>query len=346
MMRNGLCAAGALAVALCLAGCSTGGRGLAKGKVIPLPPPPPAYPAAVVTAIDPQLQAEARNTLATEFGSPEQFVKAHVIEAVAESKDRPQYNLVMQGLKDKRPPVQFASLMAAGDLQLAEAHENAIELAGSSNRHVHVAAIYCLHRLGDTHLSHELEKLSQDLDPNIRADVAVVLGKIGNATALRVLRPMLMDPKPVVRLQVAEAMWRLGSEEGLKALVGFSISAFPDDRMVAILAMADPGDQRVREHVRGALVSEYPELSLVAARAMGMLQSDEGYGVAMIGAKSDDARQRQLAALAFGAIGRSDAQPILAPMLKDADADVRVAAAEALLEIGNKPAAVTTTPAE
>jgi HEAT repeat protein len=286
-------------------------------------------------AVNPQLQTEARDVLALAAQSKDPFVRAHAIEAVADAKDKAQYDLVLKGLHDSEAAVQFAALMATGDLQLGQGEAQALELAGSTNRHVRVAAIYALHRLGDAHLSHELETLSQDYDPNIRADVAVVLGKIGNKSALRILRPMMMDPKPAVRLQVGEAMWRLGSDEGLKTLVGFSVSAFPDDRMVALLALADPGDQRVREHVRGALVSEYPELSLVAARAMGMLQSDEGYGVAMIGVKSQDARQRQLAALAFGAIGRTDAQPMLAPLLGDANNDTRVAAAAALLEIGH-----------
>ncbi len=326
--------AGLLVMAMTLAGCATG-RGRAPGqKVMDLPSPPPKYPAPQKVAINPQWQAAARVVLEAAATSDQPFVRAHAIEAVADARDQAQYPLVLQGLKDRDPAVQFAALMAAGDLQLAPAHEAALDLAGSTNRHVRVAAIYALHRLGDTHLSHELEKLSRDYEAGIRADVAVVLGKIGNKTALRILRPMMMDAKPAVRLQVAEAMWRLGDQQGLKSLVGFSVSAFPDDRMVALIGLAMPGDQRVREHIRGALVSEYPELSLVAARAMGMLQSDEGYGVAMAGISSEDPRQRQLAALAFGAIGRTDAQRLLEPHLRDPNPDVRVAAAAALLEIG------------
>ena len=58
--------------------------------------------------------------------------------------------------------------------------------------------------------------------------------------------------------------------------------------------------------------------------------------MALIGAKSVDPRQRLLAVLAFGDIGRSDAQPVLANLLIDSDVDVRLAAAVSLLEIGNK----------
>lgn len=103
--------------------------------------------------------------------------------------------------------------------------------------------------------------------------------------------------------------------------------------MVAILALAQPHDRRVLGHVEGALTNPDEMVCLVAARAGGMLGSDEGYGVALRGIKSADPRQRMLAALAFGAIGRSDAQIYLAPLLKDPSQDVRIAAATALLQL-------------
>ena len=89
----------------------------------------------------------------------------------------------------------------------------------------------------------------------------------------------------------------------------------------------------MRGHVRQELAHDFPEVALVAARAMGMLGSDAGYAIAQQGGKSADPRQRLLAALAFGAIGRLDAQPILAGLLKDAEPAVRVAAATAVLEL-------------
>jgi HEAT repeat protein len=103
--------------------------------------------------------------------------------------------------------------------------------------------------------------------------------------------------------------------------------------MIALLALAGPKDARVLGHIEGNLTADYDEVSLVAARAAGMVGSDAGYGVALRGIKSSLTRQRMLAAMAFGAIGRSDAQEYLAPLLKDEDADVRLAAATALLQL-------------
>jgi HEAT repeat protein len=84
------------------------------------------------------------------------------------------------------------------------------------------------------------------------------------------------------------------------------------------------------------LTDDYLEVSLVAARAAGMLGSDDGYGVVLLGAKSSDRIQRVLAGMAFGAIGRSDSQPMLRKLLGDSDADVRLVAAGAILQIGKR----------
>jgi HEAT repeat protein len=145
---------------------------------------------------------------------------------------------------------------------------------------------------------------------------------------------MQRDSEPGVRIQVAEALWRLGNETGLRSLVSATQSGYPDDQMVALLALAQTSDTRVLGHLRSALTADYPEAQVVAARAMGMLGSDAGYGIAAEAARSPDVYQRHRAAMALGDIGRSDAQPILAAMLRETEApDVRLAAARGILKL-------------
>jgi HEAT repeat protein len=69
-----------------------------------------------------------------------------------------------------------------------------------------------------------------------------------------------------------------------------------------------------------------------------MLGSDEGYKIALDAARSGDPNQRFLAALAFGAVGRSDAQDELRRLLGDPEPNVQLAAATAVLQLNN-PAA-------
>src|SRR5579864_1666433 len=103
--------------------------------------------------------------------------------------------------------------------------------------------------------------------------------------------------------------------------------------MVALLALAAPHNRSIIGRIRGGLTTDTLDVNLAAARAMGELGCDEGYGVAMQGINSAEPTQRMLAAFAFGAIGRSDAQPMLRTLLADPDANVRVAAATAILQL-------------
>ena len=220
------------------------------------------------------------------------------------------------------------------------AYQPLLGMVNDRDLRVEAAVRFALHRLGDTRWSHQLETLATNPNPRVRAVTAQVLGMLEEPTATRILLPMLIDPIPSVRIQAAEALWRLGNEEGLKDLVAASISAYPDDQIVALVALAEPRDPSVLGHVQGLLTSDYPEVSLAAARAAGMLGSDDGWYVAVPRARINIPRQRALAALAMGAIGRTDLQPFLAPMLKDPDEYVRICAAAGILELHDTP----TTP--
>jgi HEAT repeat protein len=246
---------------------------------------------------------------------------------------------VVTALGDNNWLVRKAAALAAGELQVQQASDRLNERLNDPNTQLseRLADIFALHRLGDPTHSHLFEQTSLDPDKRIRGDTAFMLGLLGDKSAVPILVSMLRnDKEATVRLQAAEALWRLGDERGLDDLVGATVSMYPDDKMIALLALAEPRDTRMLGHVEGALTDDYPEVALVAARAAGMLGSDHGYGVALNGAKSDDPRQRLLAAMAFSGIGRADAQPILAKLLDDKDADVRLAAAGALLHIANR----------
>lgn len=328
----------ALTLVMSLAGCGGKPRSRKPEEHWVRPPkPPPAVPDRKPVVLDSALMDTARREILSAVNSNDTIVTVHAIEAIRQtplSGNPDARQAIVDGLNDSASVVRFASAMAAGELRIADAKPRLLEMIDDRSRSVQVAVRFALHRLGDTRLSHDLEKSARDPDRLVRANTVVALGLLEEKSALNVLRPMLKtDRDATIRLQVAEAMWRLGNQEGLESLVAASVSAFPDDRMIAFMALAGPRDTRVVEHIRGGLTADYPEVALVAARATGMLGFDDGYGVALEGAGSVDMRQRSLAALALGAIGRSDAQPVLSDLLKDDDSDVRLAAATALLQL-------------
>ena len=260
-------------------------------------------------------------------------LRANAIEAMQDTLGNDAADSIIKALDDPEPLVRFAAAMATGRLRLKQADERLVALADEPDVNCKVAARFALHRLGDTHRSHDFETYARYPDRSVRANVAMALGLLGEPTALRVLRQMTSDTDPNVRLQAAEGMWRLGDADGLDTLVVGTVSEYPDDQIVSLLALAEPRDARVAGHLKARLTSEAPEVALAAARALGMVGSDAGYAIAIKGAKSGDVRQKALGTLALGEIGRSDAQSTLAPMLKDADPNVRLAAAKAILQL-------------
>jgi HEAT repeat protein len=310
-----------------------------------VPTPPPAYPKAVPTPIDPALQSGARAEIQTDLRSSDEVIRAHALETIKDLRLSDLDPQVIAALQDRSRLVRKAAAMVIGELQIKAAADRLPELLqadGGSDDPVGVeqermAGIFALHRLGDTQYSHEFEKTAFDARAHIRGETAFILGLIGDKSAIPILLEMLKkDKEPNVKLQAGEALWRMGDEHGEDALLAGTVSSYASDQMLSALALAEPRNTVVLGHIEGLFSSDYIEVRLVAARAAGMLGSDEGYGVALQGADSVDPRQRTLAAMAFGAIGRADAQSHLGKLLKDTDPDARLAAAGALISIAKK----------
>ncbi|MCS7034088.1 MAG: HEAT repeat domain-containing protein [Phycisphaerae bacterium] len=302
-------------------------------KNIPPPPKPPPVPPRQEVALDEKLRETARQQIVTSSQSSDIVLRCQAMEAAQIAGGPDAITVILRGLKDREPYVRFAAALAAGSLKLESARARLLELADDPDANVRVGVRYALHKLGDRRLSHDLEKLAMDPNPTVRRNTVMVLGLLGEPSAVKVLWPLKRDLDPAVRIQVAEALWRLGNETGLEDCVAACVSQYPDEQIIGVLALAAPRDARVRGHLRGKLTTPYEEVNLAAARALGMLGDDLGYGVALKGARSSDPRQRALAALAFGAIGRMDAQSILELLLRDSDESVRLAAAVGVLQL-------------
>lgn len=314
-------------VLLLQAGCAKSDGG---DRRPPPPLPPPPVPKRVETPIDATLRTRATAVLEKALTSSDEYFRANAVEAAQGAGNSA---IVLKAMGDPSPVVRFAACMAAGEMRLKPAYASLLKLASDPDTAVKLGARFGLHQLGDKRLSHDFETYAVDTDPSIRANTVLALGLLGEPSALKILQAMRGDEAPTVRLAVMEAGWRLGDSVSRDKLIAGTVSADPGEEIVSVLALAAPKNQSVRGNCRGLLTSDYPEVALAAARAVGMLDSDDGYGVALAGARSKDARQRALAALAFGEIGRSDAQPTLVTLLNDPAEGVRVAAAAAILKL-------------
>jgi HEAT repeat protein len=318
--------------ALWIAGCAPQPR--QPGVEVPPPPQAPKPPPPVAQPLDESLRAAALAQLLAAADSSNPTLRSEAIEALQNASPPDAIDVAIKALKDPDPFVRFAACMAVGKLRIQQARDQLLGMHDrDDSRIVQVGVRFALHRLGDIRYSHDLEAFARDPSPEVRGKTALALGLLEEPSAIAVLYPMRHDTEATVRLQVAASLWMLGDERGLEDLLGAAISGYPDDVILANLALAAPRNQTVIQHIRANLVTDYPEIDLSAARALGELGSDEGYVIAMKATRSVDPRQRFLAALALGAIGRSDAQEALGQLLQDPASSVRLATATAILEL-------------
>ena len=317
-----------LFLAAVVAGCVNPNTG-----EIPAPALPPAPPQIKHMALNPDLRSQALQELTRAFQSNDPVMRANSVEASQRTLGDGATDRILLALGDRDGLVRFAGAMAAGALKLEAARAKLLTMTQDPNTNVDVAVRYALHRLGDYRLSHDFERYATNADGRVRANTVLALGLLGEPSAVNILRFLRADPDPAVRIQVAEAMYKLGDENARARLVAGTVSSYPDDQIVSLLALASTHDHRVIQNLRGQLTSDYTEVTLAAARACGMVGSDDGMQVALNCVTSADPRQRGMAALALGAIGRADAQPALNRLLHDKDAAVRLSAATAILQL-------------
>jgi HEAT repeat protein len=296
----------------------------------------PAVPPVVAMPMDAALSAQARAELESAENSSDEVLRAHALEVLKKLNAPDAGPTIMAKLGDNSRLVRKSAALAAGELQYRPVQTRLNQMLETANGSERIAIIFALHRMGDPSHSHELEKTAVDSDPHIRGDTAMVLGMLGEKSAVPMLHAMLKDTDRAVRLESAEALWKLGDPLGSDGLEAATLSANPDDRMVALLALAEPRDTQVLGNIEGLLTDDYVEVALVAARAAGMLGSDDGYGLALQSASSSDVGQRVLAGMALASIGRADAQPALRKLLADTNPDARLVAAGAILAIGKR----------
>lgn len=314
-----------------LAGCASSEdesvNKLMQVKEAPEPPKPRSV------AIDADLVESASEVVRKSLQSPDPIRRANAVEATEQLPHDEAAELLATAIADTDPRVRFAAAISAGQLRVAHLRPQLEEMAEGESPNGRVAATFALHRLGDTSRSDRLVDWSTENDPLVRANTAFVLGLLEEPSAVNVLKPMLTDLDPNVRINVAEALWRLGDPAGFQALLSASISSYADDRVLGVMGMGARMGPDVVPALEGKLVDDYAEVSLAAARALGEVGSDRGYVVATQHLGDKDARRRSMAAIALGGIGRPDAQPRLRPLLKDNDPSVRLAAADAVLNI-------------
>lgn len=266
------------------------------------------------------------------------FVRANAMEAAQRLPDRAAV-LVQLGLEDAQPAVRFAALATMGRLSLKQPIATARRLQGDADPSVRAAALFALRRAGeDVDLTPWAGMLASQ-DAGLRGNVAMLAGWLGDKSAAPMLKDTARVPlqkigaaqAAIARMQVAEALVTLGDEASLDAVRAGAYSQHDEVRVLAVQIMGRAGDRRMEKAIEEFVAKPPVELQLAAAEALARWGKQRGLDVALSALDSTTPAVRAQAAMTLGLMKDARVDPALAKSLGDASAQVRVAAAAAVL---------------
>jgi HEAT repeat protein len=178
---------------------------------------------------------------------------------------------------------------------------------------------------------------SADADRRLRAISTVGRKKFSMATDE--LRKALTDPSPKIRREAAIALARLGGDEAADALLAHVIEhpELLDDDVVEALGRLPT--EKTEEVLIGLLRDPRSILRRSAAKTLGRIESRAAVPHLVQAAREqEDVEMRRAALQALRHLEAREAEPAILDALLDPHPSVRVAAAEAVSELGIKRA--------
>ena len=265
-----------------------------------------------------------------------------------------------QALNDPSPEVRTAAAMGIGDIRYAPAKEKLQKMAmykvegAERDARAYCAVVYALHRLGDeTHTTH-LGTLLFDREKEVRATVAVVMGKMGLKAAISPLKSALSDERDQdLKFELMRSLARCGEKSSLRRIEAHTRDQFVDEQIIAVRAMlelqspmcrtifsslaANDKSPRVRTVAAGSLAAMGHETTALFNYCVRAAMEPRKLMKEALGDRREPTDKQihflqSLAATALGEFKRLQAIDIVGYLLKSPDPGVRVAAAASILK--------------
>ncbi len=276
-------------------------------------------------------------------GGQDPFLRANAIEA-SQADRATARELVGAGLSDRFAVVRFSALVTVGVLRLDEFVPSASDALTDPTESVRGAAMFALRRCGRAVDVSPLAGMLTSRDPGVRGNAALLLGRIGDPSAVAMLKELAQVPMPrvsaareaIVRIQIAEAIANLGGDTALAALRAGAYSQFDEVRVLAVLMMGRVGDRRMEKGIESFLREPPIELQLAAAESLARFGRSDGRAVVVNACQSPIATVRAQAASALALFDQPIARRALAGLLEDSSEQVRLAAAAGILAISGR----------
>jgi HEAT repeat protein len=274
--------------------------------------------------------------------------RANAAEALAASPDDLRA-VVTPLLSDPNRGVRFVATMSVGRAGLVDLADRVQPLLLDESASVRAAAIATLARLGRTVDPTPLAAMVRSDDPEIRSNAYLVLGEMGNRSAVAMIRDSLgkgmrqVNPARVriVELQGAEALVRLGEQDGIEPIRAALFAPGEQAEFTALAAqqvarLRDDGSRAILMRlIDGTGISARPtEVRIGCAVALAQISPQDAQAVIKFArtlVKDREPVVRAQAALALALAGGAAVVPEIEPMMLDPDPTVQLAVAKGLL---------------
>ena len=270
------------------------------------------------------------------------LIRIHAIEVVATTGRKELMPIVTTLLRSYSIGVRFSAAVAIGDMRYSPGEYAVSRLLNDKDENAKIAAAYALTKLGREDYSSLIRNAINSNDQTVRANSALLLGKMGDPKDLESLYLILQDleASDKVKIQAIEAIAMLGDERIYqKKLWALLISKYADDRVMGIKAMGALGTEDARNAIMTMLDDDVLEIRLCAAEQLGKLGDRAGETeVLEYFTKKSLSKDRasivqanMLGAMAIGQIGGNSLTKFLPGLMKDRSKVVRLRAAQAVL---------------
>lgn len=257
--------------------------------------------------------------------------------------------VVVPLLSDENRGVRFVAATSIGRASLGDLADHVQPLLLDESPSVRAAAMYTLTKLGRQIDLSPLAAMVRSDDPEIRSNAYMVLGEIGNKSAVGLIRDSLgkgmrqVNPARVriCELQASEALVRLGQADGIEPIRAALFAPGEQSEFTALAAqqagrLKDDGSRAILMRLIDASgVSARPtEVRIVCAAALAQISTVDApqiIKIARVYIQDREPDVRGQAALAYAWAGGPAAVPDLQRLLFDQDPSVQLAAAKAIL---------------
>ena len=304
--------------------------------------------------LDRNLHGSAESLLLEASRSEDPLLRANAIEGLQPSKEHLD-EVVRFGLVDENEGVRFVATMTIGQEKLCSLSHLVRPMLSDPSTSVQAAAIFALARCGEEPDLNPLASMVLGSDPTAKANASYILGELGNPSAIPLIRngvgrheASLEAPRAqAIDLIMAEAMVKLGDEEE-RQVIQAALFAPPERAELSALACQMIGgmrDQSMAMNLETMALAEGPrkpgpEIQLLASEALAKIDPERVPTEVVVAYISHERPEiRSQAAMVLGSLGSTSFSAQLSTLLRDQDPRVQVAAAAAILRLGDSSVA-------